>query len=661
MILRRTLFLAIAASAAGLIALLLARVLGAGGWNGFAIAIMACAIGVLPWLGICAANGLIGFAVVLLARDPARAVLPVRGDIAAGPITLRTAIAVTIRNEDMDAILPPLRALLDGLDATGWGRQFAAFVLSDTQDPERVAAETAAMAASGNDKRIRYRRRTHNAGFKAGNVMDFLDHHAGGFDLALTLDADSRMTPAAVLQLVRIMQAGPTLGIVQHLTVGMPARAAFPRLFQFNMRAGMRIWALGQAWWQGDEGPYWGHNAVLRIAPFRDHARLAKLPDGRDILSHDQVEAARLRAAGWGVCVWADEDGSAEQNPPALPEFFRRDERWMAGNLQYRHLLTDPGFRPMGRWQLVQAILLFATAPLLPVMLALASVDVALGGGAATPNGALLALGAAWLGVLYAPKLLGYLELLALPARRARYGGARNLLLGVHPARAWLRAGLAAAEPRRPRRGLGRGGAAALAAHAVWRLGVRAAGCGIMVGGAVGAAFRRRAAGGDPVLRADRRSAAFGLAAPARHRRGAGGTRLCRLLVSRNEPVRRLRRRRRIPGRDERMSAHRVAIGAGDFRKRRPVGQQPRHHRRIHRIRVAERRPEQIRPARCLDRLGPDRVDPRDIGAHVGRVVSVGGDAEQAHRHRHAQRAEPGMHLARDGAGMGAGDALRRP
>jgi membrane glycosyltransferase len=431
MILRRTLFLAIAASAAGLIALLLARVLGAGGWNGFAIAIMACAIGVLPWLGICAANGLIGFAVVLLARDPARAVLPVRGDIAAGPITLRTAIAVTIRNEDMDAILPPLRALLDGLDATGWGRQFAAFVLSDTQDPERVAAETAAMAASGNDKRIRYRRRTHNAGFKAGNVMDFLDHHAGGFDLALTLDADSRMTPAAVLQLVRIMQAGPTLGIVQHLTVGMPARAAFPRLFQFNMRAGMRIWALGQAWWQGDEGPYWGHNAVLRIAPFRDHARLAKLPDGRDILSHDQVEAARLRAAGWGVCVWADEDGSAEQNPPALPEFFRRDERWMAGNLQYRHLLTDPGFRPMGRWQLVQAILLFATAPLLPVMLALASVDVALGGGAATPNGALLALGAAWLGVLYAPKLLGYLELLALPARRARYGGARNLLLGV--------------------------------------------------------------------------------------------------------------------------------------------------------------------------------------------------------------------------------------
>ena len=106
------------------------------------------------------------------------------------------------------------------------------------------------------------------------------------------------------------MQADPTLAIAQHLTVGLPASSAFPRLFQFGMRAGMRIWATGQAWWQGDEGPYWGHNAVVRIAPFRAHCRLPVLPDGRHILSHDQVEAAVLRGAGWGVRVLPDEDGS---------------------------------------------------------------------------------------------------------------------------------------------------------------------------------------------------------------------------------------------------------------------------------------------------------------------------------------------------------------
>jgi membrane glycosyltransferase len=431
MLVRRSVFVLIALSAAACVAVLLARVLASGGWDGGKITIFVCALGVLPWLGICAGNGLIGFLIVLLARNPARTVLPVRGEIEAGPVTARTAILLTVRNEDLAAILPPLVGLLDGLAAAGFGACFRAFILSDTRDPALAASEAAAMAAFAGDGRIVYRRRTDNAGFKAGNIMEFLDHRAAGFDLALTLDADSRMSAAAVLRLARIMHARPSLGIVQHLTVGLPARSAFPRLFQFNMRAGMRIWALGQAWWQGDEGPYWGHNAMVRIAPFRAHARLGKLPDGSDILSHDQIEAARLRAAGWGVCVWADEDGSAEENPPALPEFFRRDARWMAGNLQYRHLLASPGFRPMGRWQLIQAILLFTTAPLLPLMLLLAACEVALGGGAAVPRESLAALAGAWLGVLYAPKLLGYLELLALPARRLRYGGARRLLLGI--------------------------------------------------------------------------------------------------------------------------------------------------------------------------------------------------------------------------------------
>jgi membrane glycosyltransferase len=431
MTLRRLSFLVVACAAAFGLAVLLATALGSGGWSGERIAIMVCAIGVLPWFGICVGNGLAGFAIAVLARDPARYALPAMASFQDAPITKRTALAVTVRNEDISAVLQGLRALLDAIEETGWGDQFAGFILSDTQEPALVATEEAAIASVVSDRRISYRRRSINTGFKAGNVMDFLDHHATGMDFAVMLDADSWMSADAVLRLVRIMQAAPRIGIVQHLTVGLPAQAAFPRLFQFNMRAGMRIWALGQAWWQGDEGPYWGHNAILRIAPFRENARLEKLPHGRDILSHDQVEAAQLRAAGWGVCVWADEDGSAEQNPPALPEFFRRDERWMAGNIQYRHLLTRPGLRPMGRWQLVQAILLFATAPLLPLMLLLAAIDVAAGGGAGTPWWMTLSLAAAWLGGLYAPKLLGYVEVLLHPSRRRRYGGGWHFAMGV--------------------------------------------------------------------------------------------------------------------------------------------------------------------------------------------------------------------------------------
>ncbi len=425
MALRRCVLLAIALAATLGLGLLLAHVLAFGGWTGWKIAILACFAGTVPWMGLGPGNGLIGTVILLGARWPARAVLPVAGAIDAGaidaaPVTARTAIAVTVRNEDMAAVIPPLSRLLDGLRAAGKGASFALFVLSDTSDPALAAAEAAALAAF---PEARYRRRNGNAGFKAGNVMDFLDHHADGFDLALMLDADSEMTAAAVLRLVRIMQAAPGMGIVQHLTVGRAAASAFPRLFQFGMRAGMRSWAVGQAWWQGDEGPYWGHNAILRIGAFRAHGRLPSLPDGGAILSHDQVEAARLRGAGWGVCVWAEEAGSTEANPPTLIEFLRRDARWMAGNMQYRHLLRMPGLRPMGRWQLIQAMLLFSGGPLYTAMLVLAAISVATGGGATVPRGAMLALAVAWPWVVYAPKWLGYLEVLAVPRNRARYGG----------------------------------------------------------------------------------------------------------------------------------------------------------------------------------------------------------------------------------------------
>jgi len=411
---------------------LLIQVLTPGGWTVAKLAMLAAFIGTAPWTGLCLANGLIGFVILVACRDPVRVVFPVTGDGATLP---RTAIAITVRDEDMRRVLPPLRRLLHGLDLVGAGDAFAVFVLSDTGDAQAATAERRAVlafaAGDRNPARIHYRRRAANTGYKAGNIMDFLDRHGDEFDLMLTLDADSEMSAAAVLRLVLAMQADPALGIVQHLTVGLPASSAFPRLFQFGMRAGMRTWAIGQAWWQGDEGPYWGHNAIVRIAPFRAHCRLPALPGGRHILSHDQVEAAVLRGAGWGVRVLPDEDGSWEANPPALPEFLRRELRWLAGNLQYRHLLRLPGLRPLGRWQLVQAILLFAGTPLYLLFLLAAAAAAATDDISPFPAPPALALTLAWLGALYAPKLLGYVEVALSPDERTRYGGTLRLALGA--------------------------------------------------------------------------------------------------------------------------------------------------------------------------------------------------------------------------------------
>ena len=450
---------------AGLLTLAVA-VLAPGGWTLWEVLILLALLGTVPWSALSAANALIGFAILMFARDPVAAVLPAlraaqapstptpalprergreclsppptceRGQVPS-PSPARggglgwgsvTAIAICVRNEEMGVVLPALARLLDGLAAVGAGARFTAWILSDTQDAALAAAEAQAVQScvlSRGDHAVplHYRRRTDNAGFKAGNVMEFLDHHAGDAVFFLCLDADSQMSADAVLRLVACLEADDKLAILQPLIAGRPARAAFPRLFQFGMRQGMRSWAIGQAWWQGDEGPYWGHNALIRIAPFKQHARLERLPDGSAILSHDQVEATRLTAAGWKVRVLPDDTGSLEGNPPALPEFLVRDLRWAAGNLQYFSLIRLPGLTPMARWQLAQAILLFFGAPLWGVLLTAAALNAATGGGASTPTTALIALLALGWWCHYAPKLMGYAEALLKPALAARYGG----------------------------------------------------------------------------------------------------------------------------------------------------------------------------------------------------------------------------------------------
>ena len=430
---RRIVFFALMLGTAALLLGLALAALAPGGFGVWEVVILLCLLVVAPWNGISLGNAAPGLWLLLARRQPATAVLPALAAAGSGPPALNTAIALCVRNEDLAQVLPALGRLLDGLAAAGAGPRFSAWVLSDTQDAALAQREALAFAAfragRADAARLHYRRRPQNTGFKAGNIMEFRDHHAAGQDLMLTLDAESEMSAAAVLRLVGCMQADPALALVQHLTVGRPARAAFPRLFQFGMRAGMRAWATGQAWWQQGEGPYWGHNAILRIEPFRRHCRLAPLPDGRAILSHDQVEAVRLHAAGWKVMCLPEEAGSLEANPPALPEYLARDQRWGAGNMQYLALLRLPGMTAMGRWQLVQAILLFLGAPAWVLMLAAAGLNTALGG--QVQQGWLLALLLFGWGSNYASKLAGYAEMLLRPARARAYGGRRRFLAGA--------------------------------------------------------------------------------------------------------------------------------------------------------------------------------------------------------------------------------------
>ena len=183
-------------------------------------------------------------------------------------------------------------------------------------EEERLFAE---MRAQLGGARATYRRREKNTGYKAGNIREFLRNQGAEYDFFLPLDSDSLMSGDAILTMTRVMQAHPRLGLLQSLVVGAPSGSAFARIFQFGMRHGMRSFTMGAAWWHGDCGPYWGHNALVRVRPFRRHCRLPGLPGkpplGGHILSHDQLEAVLLRRAGYEVRVIPVESESFEDNP----------------------------------------------------------------------------------------------------------------------------------------------------------------------------------------------------------------------------------------------------------------------------------------------------------------------------------------------------------
>lgn len=410
-----------------------------------AIAFLVLFTVTLPWSVLGLWNAVIGFLIMRLCRDPAAAVNPliarIRGD---EPVTASTAILMCIRNESPDQVVRNLQPLLEHLAQAQAAPHFAVYLLSDSSDPDIIAAENARfetfIARWSGIIPVTYRRRAVNTAFKAGNIRDFCDRWGHLHTYALTLDADSFMPADAVLRLVRIMQANPKLGILQTLILGMPSISPFARLFQFGMRLGMRSYTLGATWWQGDCGPYWGHNAIIRLEPFIVHCHLPTLPGkgplAGPILSHDQVEAVLMRRAGYEVRVLVQEGESFEENPPTLMEFTRRDLRWCQGNMQYWQLLTLPGLKPVSRFQLLFAIQMYLGSPAWMAMTAMGMVLLALSDAPTGPYmpveaGAGAALFAIMLLMTFAPKIASIIDVLLRPQMRRSFSGAIVFILNV--------------------------------------------------------------------------------------------------------------------------------------------------------------------------------------------------------------------------------------
>jgi membrane glycosyltransferase len=410
-----------------------ARILGAGGWTWVDVILFVGFAFGTPWTVLGFWNALIGLWLLHFRKDALVAVAPYAADgDDPAPLRVKTAVFMTVRNEDPARAILRLRTVKASVDATGEGAAFSYFVLSDTNVPAVAAAEERAVedwkAADPDRERIVYRRRAENVGYKAGNVRDFCARWGKDFALMLPLDADSLMSGDQIVRLVRMMQAHPKIGILQSLVVGMPSESAFARIFQFGMRHGMRSYTMGQAWWVGDCGPFWGHNALVRIKPFHEQCELPMLPGkpplGGHVLSHDQVEATLMRRAGYEVRVLPVERGSWEENPPTMLEFARRDVRWCQGNMQYLKLLDLPGLYPMSRFQLVWAILMFIGIPAWTLMIALLPVAAWQARSVADyPTGLAIGLYVTFFAMYLMPKIAGLLDAMLTRGGVARYGG----------------------------------------------------------------------------------------------------------------------------------------------------------------------------------------------------------------------------------------------
>ena len=414
----------------------MAYLLSSGGWTLTKYAMLLAYIITLPGLSIGFWNAVIGYTLLALRQSADRARTrrdpwAVHHDPTA-PLTSRTAVVMAVRNEDPESAVFRLRAIYEDLQAQGFSSKFDFHFLSDTSDPDIAAKEQELIEKwrknSAVPRRIHYRRRTDNTGYKAGNIEEFCKRTVDTYDFFITLDADSVMSGPAIVRLVRMMEANPEIGILQTLVVATPASTFFARAFQFGMRHGMRAYTKGSAWWQCDCGPYWGHNAILRMQPFHDHCTLPRLkwrgPLGGCVMSHDQVEAALMRKAGYHVRVLTDEFGSWEENPPTLPDFIRRDLRWCQGNMQYMQLLGMPGLHALSRIQLLLAILMFigSVGWMSFIVLGLSEIMTA-NYDEAYPVWQGLLLLCVMMFMNLAPKFFGLLNVLGSRRESQRYGG----------------------------------------------------------------------------------------------------------------------------------------------------------------------------------------------------------------------------------------------
>ncbi len=354
----------------GLVSMLFADLLWRTGWSTSRTVLLVLFVILFLLTAIGCMHGVYGFVIRILGtKRRITALKPYQNQSISGT---STAIIFPIYNEDSVRVLEGLRATYESIERTGHLDQFDFFILSDSTNPDRWVEEEQRWSELVRDLdalgKIYYRRRLFNEERKSGNVRDFLNTWGKRYRYFVCCDADSVMNGDTLVSLAKMMEAHPSVGLIQTVPSLVNAESLFGRIQQFANRLYAPVFIAGLNYWALDNGNYWGHNAIIRTEPFMQFCDLPHLPGrkpfGGQILSHDFVEAALMLRENWEVWLAYDLEGSYEEAPQSLIDNAQRERRWCQGNLQHSLVLFGKGLRGVSRVHLLLGIFGYVASPL---------------------------------------------------------------------------------------------------------------------------------------------------------------------------------------------------------------------------------------------------------------------------------------------------------
>lgn len=449
---RRTLFFSIALISTIIGTLSITTIMSPHGFSFIEWIIIVIFTFLFGWIAVNFWTIIFGFFIALSKKDKLIDI-----PLAPSPIPASTKIALImpIHNEEVPRIFAALRAMYDTIKSAGILQHFDIYILSDSTSKAHGIAEEIYWArlcknVNGFGK-IFYRRRKLRIHKKSGNVCDFCRRWGWQYKYMITLDADSLMAGEVLVKMVNIMESRPDIGILQTAPLAMNQTSLIARLQQFASHVYAPLFFVGLRFWQLDESGFWGHNAIIRMKPFMKYCALPKLPGGPpfggEILSHDFVEAALMRRAGWGVWLSYELDDSYEELPPNLLEELSRDKRWCQGNIQHLRLLFMHGIRCGHKILFLQGNLFYFSSLMWFFLLVFMTANAIMNFFEKTTyftaqrslfpawtveyrGLSFLLLSATGL-FLFTPKILSFVLIVLNPQKRAQFGGVWRLGLSI--------------------------------------------------------------------------------------------------------------------------------------------------------------------------------------------------------------------------------------